>query len=242
MSSMTHITHIVIHYSATYSDLDIGVAEIDAMHRKRGWSGVGYHYVIRRNGKVEKGRPDHVVGAHVGGQNSGKLGICWIGGLERDTGANVGTDNRTPAQKEALIKLVKALLEKHPRAQVVGHRDLAATQCPAFDVKSWWRKVNHQTISSSLPATTRHVNEGDVIPKPKEGLPLRRSRTMWGAGMSTAGTVGTVISDTGAQIESLTTYSQALTFLFILLTLVGLGFITYSRLDDAGLITKRKKT
>lgn len=140
MSNQGKCDTIVVHYSATYEDQDIGVAEIDKMHRARGFSGVGYHYVIRRNGTVEKGRPENIVGAHVGGQNTRKIGICCIGGLDRKTGPDKGVDNRTPAQKAALRILICQVLTRHPGARVCGHRDLAATQCPAFDVEAWWNE------------------------------------------------------------------------------------------------------
>lgn len=136
------IRRIVLHYSATYPDQDFGVADIDKMHRARGFNGVGYHYVIKRDGTVQKGRPDNVVGAHVRDHNTGSLGICCIGGIERATGPNVGVDNRTEAQKAATVRLVRELLAKHPGAQVVGHRDLGPTQCPGFDVRSWWAAAN----------------------------------------------------------------------------------------------------
>lgn len=136
------IKNIVLHYSATYSDQDLGVADIDKMHKARGWAGVGYHYVIKRDGTVQKGRPDATVGAHVAGHNTGSLGICCIGGTERATGPNVGVDNRTEAQKAATVKLVRSLQAQHPGAQVLGHRDLGPTQCPGFDVRSWWAAAN----------------------------------------------------------------------------------------------------
>ena len=146
------ITHVVLHYSATYADQDIGVKEIDAMHRKRGWNGVGYHYVIRRNGTIEQGRPESRIGAHVGGQNTGKIGICCIGGLERATGNNVGVDNRTMAQKAATLRLIRDIISRHPNAKVVGHRDLAATQCPGFDVQTWWANANRPADPVAPPA------------------------------------------------------------------------------------------
>ena len=59
-ASMSNITHIVLHYSATFEDQNLTVKDIDAMHKKRGWKGVGYHYVIRRDGVVEKGRPERI--------------------------------------------------------------------------------------------------------------------------------------------------------------------------------------
>lgn len=162
---MTKITTIVVHYSATYADQNLTVKDIDKMHRARGWKMVGYHYVIRRDGVVEQGRPENQVGAHVGGQNVGKIGICWLGGLNRATGPDKGVDNRTPAQTESLIKLIRELLKRHPGAKVVGHRDLAATQCPGFDVPAWWAKVQKKgapetkPVLPDAPVKTGHVGE-----------------------------------------------------------------------------------
>lgn len=149
---MTKITHLVIHYSATYADQNLTVKDIDRMHRDRGWQMVGYHYVIRRDGVVERGRPETMVGAHVANQNTGKIGICCIGGLDRATGPNKGVDNRTPEQIESLIKLLRDLLKRYPGAKVVGHRDLAATQCPGFDVPAWWAKVQKKAAPAQKPA------------------------------------------------------------------------------------------
>lgn len=162
---MTKVTHIVVHYSASFADQDLTVKDIDKMHRERGWQMVGYHYVIRRDGTVEQGRPESMVGAHVGNQNTGKIGICCIGGLERATGPNKGVDNRTPEQVESLIKLIRDLLKRYPGAKVVGHRDLAATQCPGFDVPAWWAKVQKKAAPSpkpaipTAPAKTGHMGE-----------------------------------------------------------------------------------
>lgn len=139
---MRKIKTIVLHYSATYADQDLDVADIRRMHLARGFRDVGYHYVITRDGTVQPGRPEAEVGAHVKGHNADSIGICCIGGLERETGPNVGVDNRTPAQKAATVALLRELLARYPGARVLGHRDLGPTQCPGFDVRSWWRAVN----------------------------------------------------------------------------------------------------
>jgi N-acetylmuramoyl-L-alanine amidase len=163
--SMQRITHIVIHYSATFEDQDITAADIDKMHKARGWKGIGYHWFIRRDGTVEIGRPESQVGAHVGGQNSGKIGICCAGGLNRATGASRGVDNRTAAQVNAMTILIRGILRRHPGAKVVGHRDLAATQCPGFDAASWWAKVDKlpapepTVVKPSDPVKTPDVGE-----------------------------------------------------------------------------------
>lgn len=136
------INFIVLHYSATYPDQDLGVSDLRKMHLDRGFSDVGYHYVVKRNGDIQKGRLDSAIGAHVKGHNTGSIGICCIGGVDRATGPNVGVDNRTKWQIESTIKLINELLLKYPNAQVVGRKDLGTTQCPGFDVRDWWAEVN----------------------------------------------------------------------------------------------------
>lgn len=108
---MRAIHTIVLHHSATYADQDIGAAEIDAMHRARGFppfrrpdgreGWIGYHWVVRRMGLVEAGRPEALAGAHVRGHNTGTIGICLVGGLRRESGPNLGQDTRTQAQRRA---------------------------------------------------------------------------------------------------------------------------------------------
>lgn len=159
------VTHIVVHYTATFADQNITRDDVAKMHKDRGWRDIGYHWFIRRDGTVEEGRPESEVGAHVGGQNTGKIGISWAGGLDRATGPNKGVDNRTAAQTEALINLIRACLKRYPGAKVVGHRDLAATQCPGFDVPVWWAKVqktkapNPTPVSPTAPAKTGNLSE-----------------------------------------------------------------------------------
>lgn len=147
---MKPIKLIVVHCSATPASRDIGVAEIRAMHQAKGWRDVGYHYVIRRDGRVEKGRPDTVAGAHVQGHNTGSLGICLVGGVKPDMTAET---NFTQAQYEALRVLLTDLTRAHPKARVCGHRDLSPDRngdgavqpgewvkaCPTFDVATWWK-------------------------------------------------------------------------------------------------------
>lgn len=142
MTPLGPVKRIVLHYSATYPDQDLTAADIDAMHRKRGFARIGYHFFIRRDGTVERGRAENELGAHVAGHNTGSLGICCAGGIERATGPNVGVDNRTNAQKTATVTLVRELLARYPGATVLGHKDLGPTQCPGFDVRSWWADVN----------------------------------------------------------------------------------------------------
>lgn len=134
---MKSIDFIVVHCAATPPSSDIGVVEIDRFHKARGWSGIGYHYVIRRNGVVEKGRPDDQPGAHVRGYNNRSLGICLVGGLneQRKTAPEY-----TQAQWASLATLVKELSDRYPKAEILGHRDFPDVNkaCPCFDVAAWW--------------------------------------------------------------------------------------------------------
>lgn len=129
---MRQINQIIIHCSATPSDMDIGVEEIRDWHMGRGWSDVGYHFVIRRSGEIEVGRPIERAGAHARGHNAHSIGICMVGG-------NNVTDFNIK-QFNALYNFVIHLRGSYPDAQVLGHRDLegVAKLCPCFDVGAFF--------------------------------------------------------------------------------------------------------
>ena len=129
---MRVITLIVIHCSAVKPDQTSSAAQIDTWHRQRGFHlGIGYHYVIRRNGEVELGRPEYMVGAHCLHHNAHSIGVCYEGGLDI---RGQPADTRTAEQKAAMRWLLRILHRKYPRAFIVGHRDLDPTRdCPCFD-------------------------------------------------------------------------------------------------------------
>lgn len=163
---MKNIDEIFLHYSATYADQDIGAAELKRMHLARGWSNIGYHWVIRLNGTVEQGRPENQIGAGVRGHNVNSIHICCVGGLRRETGPDKGFDTRTPAQKKALIRLIREIQARHPGAVVLGHRDVAATQCPGYDAQAWWAKVNGQDPSVNLGVNDEGPSVNPVVTHP----------------------------------------------------------------------------
>ncbi len=134
---MRRINFIVIHCSATRADKDFTVDDIRTWHKANGWTDVGYHYVIRLDGAVEPGRPEDKVGAHVAGFNAGSIGICYVGGYDLQ---GRPADTRTPAQVEAMTRLVVDLLTRYPGAEVLGHRDFPDVNkaCPCFDAHAWW--------------------------------------------------------------------------------------------------------
>ena len=108
-------------------------AQIDTWHRQRGFHlGIGYHYVIRRDGEIEAGRPEYMVGAHCKNHNAHSIGICYEGGLDA---RGQPADTRTEAQKKTLLNLLRALKVDYPDALIVGHHDLNPQKaCPCFDV------------------------------------------------------------------------------------------------------------
>ena len=143
---------IVVHVSATPPSMDIGAAEIDRMHKAKGWSGIGYHFVVRRDGRVELGRPADQIGAHVEGWNSVSVGVCLVGGVDAH---GQPQDNKTVAQTESLIALLGELVQRFPGAKICGHRDLSPDRdrdgvvepdvfvkaCRCFDAIPWAKAV-----------------------------------------------------------------------------------------------------
>lgn len=125
---------IVVHCSATSEKADVGVEDIRRWHRAKGWLDIGYHFVIRRSGEIEAGRPVDTVGAHVEGRNAHSVGVCLVGGVNID---NAPVANFTPAQYEALKYLLRDLKVRYPKATIHGHNEYAKKACPSFDVQQW---------------------------------------------------------------------------------------------------------
>ena len=122
---MRTITLIVVHCSAVRPNQRSSAEDIDKWHKDRGFKGIGYHYVIRRDGTIEPGRPEWMIGAHchVAGQNHNKysIGVCYEGGLDI---RGQPADTRTAEQKQTMRRLLVELHERYPRAVIVGHHDL----------------------------------------------------------------------------------------------------------------------
>ena len=137
---MRTITLIVVHCSAVRPDQQSSAAQIDTWHRERGFKlGIGYHYVVRRDGQVEPGRPEFLVGAHCLNHNAHSIGVCYEGGLDI---RGQPADTRTEAQKQAMRQLLEELHRRYPRALIVGHHDLdPGKPCPCYDVAREYRDL-----------------------------------------------------------------------------------------------------
>lgn len=138
---MRNIQYLIIHCADTPDDRDIDIAEVRRWHMKeRKWADVGYHYFIKRNGVIEKGRSEDIAGAHTSGYNSISLGICLAGGIypvQMKKANDLNNINHyTDAQIYSLKKLIDILLKRYPKAKVRGHRAFNSIKsCPNFNVK-----------------------------------------------------------------------------------------------------------
>lgn len=133
------ITEVIVHCSATPAGRDVTAADIRRWHKEeRGFADIGYHFVVRLDGRVECGRRLSVAGAHCRGHNSRSVGVCYVGGIGSD---GRPADTRTPAQRQALLGLLTALRRRFPSASIHGHRDFAAKACPSFDATAEYRSL-----------------------------------------------------------------------------------------------------
>lgn len=138
------VDEIILHCTATPEGEEFSNAQIKAAHLARGFSDIGYHFIIGLNGEVRRGRPVAIAGAHCKGHNTRSIGISYVGGCPPRTTPGwekKSKDTRTPAQEAALVKLVKEQLKQYPGATVHGHNEFANKACPSFNVKTWLAKV-----------------------------------------------------------------------------------------------------
>lgn len=124
-----NIKYLVVHCADTPNGRDDTAEDIHGWHLARGWDGVGYHFVIRPGGLIERGRPTYWKGSHVRGHNHESIGICLDGRDQFDDG-----------QLHGLRELLGELLTKFTNAKPVGHNELDSHKtCPNFDVQEWWK-------------------------------------------------------------------------------------------------------
>lgn len=137
------INKIIVHCSATPEGKDYTVDDIRSWHKQRGFSDIGYHYVVYRDGSVHLGRDVNRQGAHCADNNGniGSIGVCYIGGCARD--GKTPKDTRTDAQKSALLNLLIDLKKLYPQAVILGHRDLDkhGKKCPSFDARTEYSNI-----------------------------------------------------------------------------------------------------
>lgn len=136
---MRKIDKIIVHCSGTSEFQDFDITDIRDWHvNGNGWSDVGYHFIIKLDGTIQDGRPIQKIGAHCFRKNRSSIGICYIGGMNRDM--TEWEDTRTEKQKESLLLLINDLKERFPNTIVYGHKDFTNKKlCPSFDAKEEYK-------------------------------------------------------------------------------------------------------
>lgn len=134
-----YINEIIVHCSATPEGKDFTVSDIKKCHLERGFSDIGYHYIIYRDGTINKGRDKSKIGAHCTGHNSHSIGVCYIGGCAVD--GKTPKDTRTEQQKISLLSLLRELKKKYPKATIYSHREFANKACPSFDATNEYKNL-----------------------------------------------------------------------------------------------------
>ena len=138
VKSRRNISMIIVHCSATPEGKDVSVDSIRSSHKAQGWSDIGYHYVITLSGDVKQGRNVDLIGAHCQGKNTNSIGVCYVGGVDKDGRPK---DTRTERQRIQLKQLLIQLLILYPGARIYGHRDFANKACPSFDATKEYKEL-----------------------------------------------------------------------------------------------------
>ena len=153
LSKRSTTKYIVLHHAVAY----VSAETIHQWHLNQGWSGIGYHFYVRKDGSIYRGRPLDMIGAHVKTSNSNAVGICAEGDYETK-------DKTMPeAQKKSIAELIDYLKKMYPSAQIVGHGELMATACPGKyyplkDMKNY-KNLLQKSEPAKAPAELTTVND-----------------------------------------------------------------------------------
>lgn len=150
LSERKATNRIIIHHTGG-ADIDAYAEQIHKWHINAGYSGIGYHFVIRKNGDIERGRPILAVGSHAYGANSDSVGIHLSG----DFTYNLPTDNQIESAALLIAYLCEFFNIPTDRKHILGHRETIETACPGnmlfnlLDVivgKANWYRFNNADI------------------------------------------------------------------------------------------------
>lgn len=147
---MRSIKRIFVHCTAGSQRQKI--ADLQAEFKRKGWKHPGYHYVIQADGTITQLLGEQFVSNGVKGYNSTAVNVAYMGGIDAQGKA---VDNRTPEQKASLVKLLKELKGRYPKAEILGHRDISPDtngngivdswerikECPCFNAKDEYKDI-----------------------------------------------------------------------------------------------------
>jgi hypothetical protein len=167
LSERSYTDMVVIHHTGC-NDIDASAEQIHGWHLGNGWAGIGYHYVIRKDGTIERGRPEWAIGSHAYGENSHTIGIHLSGDFEQA--------QPTSEQIEKCALLIADICERYGLPinvdTVVGHGELMATSCPGKNLQAllddgtltgkavWYYNQAHGIAEEETPAEQDGANQG----------------------------------------------------------------------------------
>lgn len=161
LNKRSRTEYIVLHHAAA---LKCSPADIHRWHLERGWAGAGYHYLVRKDGTVYSLRPEDTVGAHCEGYNSRSIGVCAEG--------NFDVEQMEERQRASLHNLVRYLKDEYPEAKIVGHRELAATNCPGknYPLEEIKKAAEKTWIDDVKDTVLKRTSRGDTVKRLQEAL------------------------------------------------------------------------
>ena len=135
MDKRTTTDTIVIHCTQTPKDMEVDVEKVTQWHKDRGFDTIGYHYLIKRDGTLQVGRDEDVVGAHAVAGNGTSVGVALVGGGTADMGWE---NNFNSEQFDTLKSIILKLKDKYDIEKIIGHYQVDGNkECPSFDVPGW---------------------------------------------------------------------------------------------------------
>lgn len=134
-----YIKEIIVHCAATPEGKDFRKKDITAWHKQRGFTTIGYNWLIYLDGTIVEGRDENLIPAACSGHNAQSINVCYIGGCTKD--GKTPKDTRTSEQKKALLKILMELKVKYPNAKIHSHRDFANKACPSFDATGEYKDI-----------------------------------------------------------------------------------------------------
>lgn len=154
-SQMKTIEGIVLHHSGV--NVLQSVETIHNYHKNKGWAGIGYHFYVRKDGSVYRGRPENMAGAHCPGVNSISLGICAEGDFEQEIMNDV--------QKNAIVELIKDLKSRYNIKWIKGHREILSTDCPGanYPLQEIIDLANNNEINNNNATQTSEDKNTDIF-------------------------------------------------------------------------------
>ena len=139
--------YIILHHEAGNGSVE----DVHNYHLSKGWKGIAYHYFVRKDGSIYRGRPEDTSGGHTTGYNHNSIGICAEGNFELET--------MSDAQRDALHALVLDVRTRYPDTQTVRHRDLAATACPGKNYPFDFIAKEDENVTNPIYAKRNDVKE-----------------------------------------------------------------------------------